>query len=108
MDVTFATAELAALCNSEQRLTKRWGPEAGRLVARRLLDLAAVHAPAVGRLPGASIRMGEEDEAAVITFGGDIVIRGVITAAREGPTGTRGSAERIVITSVDVHESVRR
>lgn len=108
MDVTFATADLAALCNSEQRLTARWGPEAGRVVARRLLDLAAVPTSAIGKLPGARMLASAAAEAATITFGDDIVIRGVISAPDEGAPGTQAAADRIVITSVDVHESVRR
>jgi hypothetical protein len=108
MNVTFASADLAALCNSEQRLTERWGPDTGRLVARRLLDLAAVQASAVGRLPGASIQIDEAGAAATIHFGGEIEIRGVIKAMGRGQSETRRGADRIVITSVDVHESVRR
>jgi hypothetical protein len=108
MDVTFATADLAALCNSEQRLTARWGPETGRVVGRRLLDLASVQASAIGRLPGARILAGVTGEAATITFGDEIVIRGVISDPDEGAPGTRVADGRIVITSVYVHESVRR
>ena len=41
MDVTFDSARLAALCNSDARIAARWGPDTAKTVGRRLLDLAA-------------------------------------------------------------------
>jgi hypothetical protein len=94
MDVTFADASLAALCNSENNLARRWGTT-GRTVGRRLLELAASDAAALDRLPQAKVSengMGET----VIAFGTEIVIRGVIRTAG-GPAG-----DGIVITGLDV------
>ena len=78
MDVSFGSAALAELCNSEHRLAQRWGQQAGRLVARRLLDLAAADTAAVCRLPGADVSTNGTGET-TITFGQEVVIRGVIS-----------------------------
>jgi hypothetical protein len=85
MDVNFSSAALAELCNSEHRLARRWGRHTGRVVARRLLDLAAADAAVVCRGTGET----------TITFGQEIVIRGVI--------GDPGGAGRILITSLHVN-----
>lgn len=104
MDVSFSSAALAELCNSEHRLARRWGQQAGRTVARRLLDLAAADAAAVCRLPEAHVSTNGTGET-TITFGPGIVIRGFISnqdgASRPAPAGTG----RILITSVYVHGS---
>jgi hypothetical protein len=81
MDVSFRTPALAALCNSERRLAERWGVDDGRTVATRLLDLAAVDADHVGRLPQAQLTTNGAGET-TIWFGERIVIEGVITQAR--------------------------
>jgi hypothetical protein len=96
MDVNFSSAALAELCNSEHRLAGRWGRQAGRAVARRLLDLAAADAAAVCRLPGADVSTSGTGET-TITFGQEIVIRGVI--------GDPGGAGRILITGLHVNGS---
>lgn len=93
MDVSFGSAPIAALCNSERRLAERWGHERGKTMQRRLLELAAVDAADIGRLPRASILAAHGE--AVINFGDELVVRGVITAG----DGTPG---RIRITSVAV------
>ena len=99
MKVTFGSPALAALCNSEQRLAKRWGLEAGRTLARRLLDLAAVDAAHLRRLPDAEVTTNGTGET-TIAFGA-IVIQGKLTS--EAPA-TRPSADRdrMVITRVAV------
>ena len=105
MDVTFSTAALAALCNSERHLTDRWGPETGRAVARRLLDMAAADTAALDRLPGAKISVNGVGEITV-AFGQAIVIRGILNPSANG---TRpGGGGGIVITSLDVHGSEQR
>lgn len=93
MDVTFASTALAALCNSERLLAKRWGPEVGRTVGRRLLELAAADSAALVRLPRVSLSTNGNGET-IIAFG-DVVVRGQIMAAG-------GAAERILITDLDV------
>jgi hypothetical protein len=99
MDVSFGSAALAELCNSGDRLAQRWGQQAGRLVARRLLDLAAADVAVVCRLPGAEVSTNGAGET-TITFGQDIVIRGIVTDPDD--------AGRILITSLHVHGSERR
>jgi len=100
MDVTFDGAPLAALCNSEQRLAERWGQERGRTVGRRLLDLAAVDAADLDRLPDADVST-DGDGMTRIRFGGEIVVDGVITEA-DGGTRFAGDEDRMVITGVTV------
>lgn len=100
MNVAFARSALAVLCNSERRLAERWGPAAGRTVARRLLELVAVDAAALDRLPRASVSTNGKGET-VIEFGDEVVVRGVITAS-DG-----AAPERILITGVDVHGGER-
>lgn len=102
MDVTFADAALAALCNSEQGLTRRWGPVSGRTVARRLLELAAVDEQALSLLPRAQVRMDSAGET-IIDFGGEVVIRGSITDRPPGGPATTACRSQLVITSLEVH-----
>jgi hypothetical protein len=104
MDVSFGSAALAALCNCERRLAQRWGEEAGRMVARRLLDLAAADATVLDRLPGATISTDGTGET-TITFGQVIVIRGVISNLENAVRVGRMDAHRMLITSLSVQES---
>lgn len=99
MDVSFSSAALAALCNSERKLTDRWGAAAGRTVGRRLVELRAADAVTILRLPGASVHQNGTGEA-VIDFG-TVNIWGQIST-------DRASGDRIVINSVDVQGSAHR
>lgn len=105
MDVTFGSAELAALCNSERRLTQRWGHEAGPVIARRLVELASVEADAIARLPRARVSSDGVGET-VINFCGEVVVRGAIVSdpsdSASAPVDRR---TRLVITSLDVLRS---
>lgn len=94
MDITFSSAALAALCNSEQRLAQRWGPETGRTVGRRLLELSACDTDALERLPRASVTL-DGDGTTVIDFDGGIEVRGLVSTDGAG-------GDRIVITRLDV------
>jgi len=107
MNVTFSTAALAALCNSERRLTQEWGPEVGRRVARRLLDLAAADAATLERLPWATVSTNGSGEV-VVEFGDEIVVRGVIANSGDGTRSARTDDDRVVITNLDVHGSNQR
>lgn len=102
VDVSFCSAALAALCNSERRLAERWGGEDGRTIARRLLDLAAVDADHVGRLPWVEISTNGTGET-TIRFGERIVVEGVIT--RASPGGRVADPDRILVTGVAVEGS---
>ncbi len=96
MDVSFGSAPLAALCNSEHRLGERWGHDRGRSVGRRLLELAAVDAPDIARLPRADVTVAPSGET-VIDFGGEVVVRGIVAAGDRSPGSIR-------ITSIEVSE----
>jgi len=107
MDVTFRTAALAALCSSGKSLAQRWGPEVGRTVARRLLDLAAVDAATLDRLPGARVSMNRAGETTV-AFGDEIVVRGIIDQPADGSRAARRDADQMLIISLAVHRSYQR
>jgi hypothetical protein len=98
VDVTFDSGELARLCNSEHLLSRRFGAEMGRTVARRLWDLAAVDAAAVSRLPETVVESDGSGETRV-TFGGSVLVRGVVTLGRPSRAGADGDG--MLITSVE-------
>ena len=99
MDVYFHSAALAALCNSERRLAKRWGSVAGREVGRRLLEVGATGSSHLAQLPRAQVRRNHHGET-TIDFG-DIAITGVINAKGR-------DVETLVVTSIEVEGSVQR
>lgn len=104
MNVSFSTAALATLCNSERRLAQRWSRERGRRVARRLLDLAAADAGSLDRLPGATVSTNGTGET-IVTFGGEIVVCGIIRTSEAGARAARTDVDHIIITSLDVEGS---
>lgn len=107
MDVTFGSAALAALCNSEQRLAQRCGPDLGKLVCRRLFDLAASTAASLDRIPDAKISVNGTGETTII-FSERIIIRGVINPSQARTSGSRVDADFMVITSLDVEGGAGR
>jgi len=107
MNVIFSTAALATLCNSERQLSKRWGPDIGRTIARRLLDLAAAEAATLDRLPGVVVSTNRSGETAM-TFGDEIVVHGFIGSLVDGDRATPTDADDIVITSLHVRGSNQR
>jgi len=106
MDVIFGSAALAALCNSEERLAQRWGPDIGKTVGRRLFDLAASAAATLDRIPEAKIVVNGIGET-TITFSERIIIRGVINPSQSRTRALRADADYMVITSLDVQGSDR-
>ncbi len=106
MDVSFASKGLAALCSSEQRMAERWGPTMGRTVGRRLLDLAAVTAATISRIPTAVVATDGKGDT-TITFQDVIVMHGFISSG--GTTG-RGAADpdQFVIQSIEMQEGPAR
>jgi hypothetical protein len=98
MDVTFGSAELARLCNSEQLLARRFGAKIGRTIARRLWDLAAVDAATVGRLPETVVESEGSGETS-LTFGGSVLVRGVVTLGGQSRAGADGDG--MLITGVE-------
>ena len=106
MDLGFSTPGLAALCNAERLMVERWGPDVGRTMAKRLLDLAAVTAGTIDRIPTAMIATGKNG-ATTMTFAGTIVIRGVITTSSASADDTTADADQFVISSIEVKEGRR-
>lgn len=104
MDLGFATAGLAELSNAERLMVERWGPDMGRTVGRRLLDLAAVTAGTIDRIPTATIATGKAG-AMTITFADTIVIRGVLTSS--ATVDGAAAADQFVISSIEVQEGKR-
>ncbi|MGC2372365.1 MAG: hypothetical protein WA484_00680 [Solirubrobacteraceae bacterium] len=103
MDLGFDSAGLAALCNAEQLMVERWGPEMGRTVGKRLLDLAAATVTTIERIPTARAAR-DRDGQMTITFDGTIVISGQVTTdAEEASTDT----DRFVISTISVDEDGR-
>ncbi len=94
MEILFATAELAALCNSARQLAERWGDGAGSTIGRRLLDLAAIDAKSLALLPGVNVTTASGET--IVRFG-DVEIRGVIDAS-----ATTSTSSRMLIASVGV------
>jgi proteic killer suppression protein len=53
MEITFTSAKLAKLCNSQRKLRGEYGPRMARLIQQRLLDLSAAETLEIMRtLPG--------------------------------------------------------
>ena len=104
LTMSFNDAALAALCNSERRLIQRWGARTGRTVGRHLLELAAVDATTVDRLPGASVSLDGNGNLTV-TFHDSLVICGVVTKSYARPSRTQRNGDHILITSLSVHGS---
>lgn len=100
MDVTFGSAALAALCNSERRLADRWGADTGRTVGRRLYELGSADLHNLDRLPRASVSVDGHGET-IVDFEGEVIVRG-----RLSTDGSRRDC--IVITSLEVQGSTQR
>jgi hypothetical protein len=107
MIVSFATSALTALCNSGDALSRRWGPDVATRIGRRLYDLAAATADTITHIPDTSITVDDIGDA-TITFGGMVVVHGIIERGRSADPKTATEGDHILITSLDVHESDRR
>jgi len=107
MEVSFETADLAVLCNSQRRMAERWGPKTSRTVGRRLIDLAASTATTIERIPDASIET-RSDGKTTITFADAVVVRGVLQASAPRVDKTAADADCFVISSVEVKERYAR
>lgn len=105
MNLSFSSATLAVLCNSEERLVQRWGQDTGKIVGRRLLDLAAATVATLDRIPGALVKVDGTET--TITFADKIAVRGVIGPSQAQSQGL-GTDEDMVITSIVIQGSVGR
>ena len=101
MDVSFDSARLAALCGSGTQMAAAWGITTGRLVGRRLLDLRAVSADALGRLPATTVETDGSGQT-TITFA-DVTICGRIDVGQSAV-----DADQLVITSIEIEKSQSR
>jgi hypothetical protein len=102
MKVTFGNAALATLCNSVNRLTQRFGPDLGRAVGQRLLDIAASTSDSLSQIPGAQVTV-DGSGVTRLAFSEEIVVRGIVSprhAARE----TSRDEDRMLITALHVEE----
>jgi hypothetical protein len=100
MDLGFGSAGLATLCNAERLMVERWGPDAGRTVGKRLLDLAAATAWTIEQIPTAVV-VRDDHGAMTITFDDVIAISGQLTA---GDDGAPVDADQFVISRIRVKE----
>jgi hypothetical protein len=98
MDISFGSAALATLCNSERRLANRWGADAGRTVGRRLYELGSSDPHNLDRLPRASLSVDGHGEM-TIDFDGEVIVRGHL-----GSNGT--STDGLVITGLEVQGGI--
>ena len=99
--MSFASAALSTLCNSETRLTNRWGPVLGRTLARQLLDLSAVDVEDIEHLPNAVVSMNKVGET-TISFGDFTAIDGFISRTNSDRSATDDS-ESMIVTRVTVN-----
>ena len=101
MDVSFDSAKLAGLCGSSTQMAAVWGTTTGRLVGRRLLDLQAVSADALERLPATAVETDGSGQT-TITFA-DVTIYGRIDVGLGAD-----DADQLVITSIEIEKSQSR
>lgn len=106
MIVSFGSAALAALCNSKEALSRRWGAKYATAIARRLCELSAATADTIGDIPFSTFSVDGSDEVS-ITFGGSVVVRGVLHRLPGAGPRTTIDEDHILITSLDIHESGR-
>ena len=103
--MSFASAALSTLCNSETRLTNRWGPVLGRTLARQLLDLSAVDVEDIEHLPNAVVSMNKVGET-TISFGDITAIHGFISRSNPDRSVTDES-DSMIVTRVTVNRRDR-
>jgi hypothetical protein len=105
VDLSFADAQLAALCNSKKQITSRWGPHGFAAVSRRLTELCAVDCADVVNLPMATITPNGEGIVTIEFDRGGVTISAV-PLDREEPTNdiTKANELRIMTVNFD-HQS---
>jgi hypothetical protein len=103
MDLGFGSAGLATLCNAEQLMVERWGPDTGRTVGKRLLDLAAGTSRMIEQIPTATV-VRDDDGSMTITFDDAIAISGQLTT---GGDDAPFDADQFVISRIRVKEDAR-
>jgi hypothetical protein len=102
VDLSFGNAGLAALCNSEQHMVKRWGRDGFTQVGRRLLELSAVRDPSeIELLPYVAVERDASGTVAIDFDRGDVVIEGLLTELTNQHDGATGEST-FCVTSVTV------
>jgi hypothetical protein len=101
VDLTFADAELAALCSSQQLMTRRWGREGYAKVGRRLLELSAVDPSQIEHLPRAVLQHAVNGRVTVNFDEGGVIIEGVLLDGK-GPAPHANGADSLRVTGVNV------
>ena len=107
MIVSFGSAELAALLNSRDALSQRWGPGLAATIGRRLFDLSAATTDSLEHLPNCTVDIEGNGEV-TITFAAAVVVRGVRERAPATDSRTAFDEGHIVITRLNIYESDRR
>jgi hypothetical protein len=99
VELSFANAQLAALCNSKRQLISRWGAEGFAAVSRRLCELAAVDAEDIAELPGASII--PNGTGVTIDFGTDELTLNAIPLDGKEPVDDLQNASGICLVNLE-------
>ena len=107
MIVSFGSAQLAALLNSRDALSQRWGPDMAATIGRRLFDLSAATADTVEHLPNCMVAVEDNGEV-TITFAASVVIQGELERAPATDPRTASDEDHMLITSLKIYESDRR
>lgn len=102
MIVSFATEELAALCNSGAALDKRFGRERGELIRQRMYEVAG--APSIDgltRLPALKCSRRTEAGREVVV----VLVDSITMLAIEALTAQSGVEELVIVELI--HEADR-
>jgi hypothetical protein len=100
--VSFASPDLAKLCNSREHLARLWGADIADAVGRRLCDLAAADAATLEQLPGVAVELATGGRI-TLTVAHRIVLQGRLHTV--APTAHQADVEHILIDSVAIYGS---
>jgi hypothetical protein len=101
VEISFADAQLAALCNSKRQLTTHWGGAGFLLVGRHLEELASVDAADVVDLPDTVLEPGVDGVVTIMFDRGRLTITAAPTKGSE-TTDELNNADGIRIVSLVV------
>ena len=104
VDLFFADAKTAALCNSKREMTARWGARGFATVSRRLNELAVVDWREVAQLPATVVQRGEDGAVTIDCDRGGLTIE-AIPLERNRPTDDIETADGLRIVTLVVREA---
>lgn len=109
MEVTFGESELAALCNSEHLMVRRWGRDVFEYLGRRLFELAgAADLDHVTALPGVTLSRDGPDRVTIGFDRGRLVVNAqLIERPEKRGAGTKMEQDGLHIIGLDVRARVR-